>query len=133
MSRTRPNSGQDVYSTLRNEWVHSICYVTCKGASMPTSNAERQKAFRERLRQRLAAVDTPAPLPDKPKLSAMPANKRWAALLDQAKVILTIRRDEMQEYFDDRSETWQEGEKGAAFQERLDAMESVLDELDGQE
>jgi len=100
---------------------------------MPTSNAERQKAFRERLRQRLAAVDTPAPLPDKPKLSAMPANKRWAALLDQAKVILTIRRDEMQEYFDDRSETWQEGEKGAAFQERLDAMESVLDELDGQE
>ena len=100
---------------------------------MPASNAERQKAFRERVRRRLAAVDTPAPLPDKPKLSAMPANKRWSAMLDQAKAILTTRRDEMQEYFDDRSETWQEGDKGTAFQERLDAMESVLDELDEQE
>lgn len=100
---------------------------------MPASNAERQKAFRERLRQRLAAVDTPATLPDKPIIGAMPANKRWAAMLDQAKAILTTRRDEMQEYFDDRTETWQEGDKGAAFQERLDAMESVLDELDGLE
>lgn len=97
---------------------------------MPTSNAERQKAFRERLRQRLAAVDTPAPLPDKPKLNAMPANKRWAAMLDQAKAILMTRRDEMQEYFDDRSGDWQEGDRGQAFQERLDAIDAATDAVD---
>ena len=94
---------------------------------MPTSNAERQKAFRVRLRRRLAEVDTPVPLPAKPKLSAMLANKRWAVMLEQATAILTSRHDEMQEYFDERSEDWQEGDRGQAFQERLDANDTATD------
>ena len=34
----------------------------------------------------------------------------------------------MQGYHDDRSETWQEGEKGEAFQERLDRLDDLLND-----
>lgn len=32
-------------------------------------------------------------------------------------------------YWKERSEQWQEGEKGTEFQERLDALESILTDL----
>lgn len=71
----------------------------------------------------------PPPDPPKNKLSPQTAKKRWTELLNQASAALTTRRDEMQEYFDERSESWQEGEKGAEFQERIDALDSILEEL----
>jgi len=69
------------------------------------------------------------PDPQKTKMSPQMAKKRWTDLLNQATAALTTRRDEMQEYFDERSESWQEGEKGAEFQERIDALDSILEEL----
>lgn len=35
-----------------------------------------------------------------------------------------------QSYFDERSEEWQESEKGDEFQDRLSALEEFKDELD---
>lgn len=35
----------------------------------------------------------------------------------------------MQDYYDERSEAWQEGEKGDDFQERLDRLDVVLADL----
>ena len=61
---------------------------------MAGTNAERQKAFRERLKNRLAGVQAP-PLPVIPKIS-VPATKRWDAMLNRAIAVLTTRRDEMQ-------------------------------------
>ena len=95
---------------------------------MAASNAERQKAFRERMKQRLAGMPAAPPLPEKPKIS-VPANKRWAALRDRMQADGETLRDEMQEYYDERSETWQEDDRGAEFQERIDAVERVLDAL----
>jgi hypothetical protein len=40
-------------------------------------------------------------------------------------------RDEMQAYFDDRSEQWQESERGETLQERIEALETVLSDLEG--
>jgi hypothetical protein len=39
----------------------------------------------------------------------------------------------MQEYYDDRSETWQAGERGEAMQERIDALDTILADLEGLE
>ena len=39
-------------------------------------------------------------------------------------------RTEMQDYFDDRSEAWQEGEKGEAFQEALDLLDVACGAVD---
>jgi hypothetical protein len=92
---------------------------------MPASNAERQKTFRRRLKQRLEAAGTPASLPDRPKIGTLPATKRWAAMHTQAMALLTTSLDEMQQYFEDRSEDWQQSDRGQAFQERLDAIEAA--------
>jgi hypothetical protein len=38
--------------------------------------------------------------------------------------------DEMKAYRDERSDTWQESDRGEAFNERIDALESIIGELD---
>jgi hypothetical protein len=38
-------------------------------------------------------------------------------------------RDEMQAYTDDRSEQWQESERGEAMQERIESLSSMIDDL----
>jgi len=43
----------------------------------------------------------------------------------QAMALLTTSLDEMQQYFEDRSEDWQQSDRGQAFQERLDAIEAA--------
>ena len=39
--------------------------------------------------------------------------------------------DDAQAYFDDRSENWQEGEKGEAYQEWIDGLQEALDTAEG--
>jgi hypothetical protein len=38
--------------------------------------------------------------------------------------------EEMQAYYDDRSETWQEGGRGDSFQKRMDALCQAREELE---
>lgn len=58
------------------------------------------------------------------------------ATLQQMQSDFETIRDELQEEFDNKSERWQEGEKGEAAQNELSEMESVdieslIDALDG--
>lgn len=46
------------------------------------------------------------------------------------KEVLEKTIDRAQEYFDERSEKWQESEKGNAYQSWIDAMEEKLEALD---
>jgi hypothetical protein len=39
--------------------------------------------------------------------------------------------DDAQEYFDDRSENWQEGERGEAYQEWIDSLDALRDTAEG--
>ena len=54
----------------------------------------------------------------------------WKALYEQTRAALETMQSEMQGYFDERSHTWQEGEKGEAFQEILDRVEETRSTLD---
>jgi hypothetical protein len=38
--------------------------------------------------------------------------------------------DEMTTYHQDRSDTWQDSERGEAFQERLDTLTEIVENLD---
>ena len=90
------------------------------------SRAERQRAYRLRLRAKeLPAENAPshAGIPTRPSLA------RWKAILEQVEQVLRKVRDEMQTYFDDRSESWQESERGETFLERIEAVEAALDSL----
>lgn len=84
--------------------------------------AARQRAYRERCqearRRELAAAD----LPGLPVLPTVPGYPRWRALIRQAHVLLGIAQAEMEAYYDQRSERWQEGERGETFLERMEAL-----------
>ena len=57
----------------------------------------------------------------------MPGMARWNQSIASAMGILSTTAEEMQSYFDGRSEKWQEGDRGQAFQERLDAIGAAKD------
>jgi len=90
------------------------------------SNAQRQAAYRRRRKQDQRDALVPIDLPAIPKLTAIPATVRWRKGIAQAHGLLALVLQEMQDYYDERSENWQEGEKGGAFQERLDQIEEAL-------
>jgi TRAP-type C4-dicarboxylate transport system substrate-binding protein len=103
---------------------------------MPTpkkhaSHADRQRAYVQRQKTarlaELAAKNMPAAAP----IPTMPSMARWKALRDQAQAILQTLQDEMETYRDDRSEAWQEGEKGEAFQEIIDSVAAALESAEG--
>jgi hypothetical protein len=48
----------------------------------------------------------------------------------QATETLQAMHEEMQGYHEERTEEWQESEKGEALQTRLDALESIITDLD---
>jgi hypothetical protein len=43
---------------------------------------------------------------------------------------LETLRDEMQAYHDDRSEAWQNSERASMMMQRIDALDSIINELD---
>jgi len=92
--------------------------------------AAKQRAYRGRQAQARREELQVRGLPPAPPIPALPSRARWSALLDRAQLSLALARDEMQAYYDDRSEAWQEGERAAALQERLDTLGQLLDDLD---
>ncbi len=65
-----------------------------------------------------------------PPLPTLPSRARWQALLTQARLALETARDEMQAYYEDRSEAWQQGERAATLAEQIDQLGVVLEELE---
>lgn len=94
------------------------------------SRAEIQKAYRERQKQAREQELQKKGLPATRPIPTMPDTPRWNALLDAARVHMETARDEMQAYFDDRSEEWQEGDRGQALQERIEQIGTALEALE---
>jgi hypothetical protein len=68
-------------------------------------------------------------LPALPAIATLPGRARWQASLTAAQALLEQVSQEMQSYFDDRSETWQESERGEQFTEHLEAVTNLAEEL----
>ena len=86
-----------------------------------TTNAARQAAYRDRR----------APGPGGPSTPATPGHKPWRRLAGQENQTLILVLAEMQAYYDTRSERWQEGDKAAEFEERLETLTEIQEQLDG--
>jgi hypothetical protein len=88
------------------------------------TNAERQAAYRKRLegRQRSGVAAGFA-------LPTTAGYARWNKAVRSTFALLEIVRDEMRLYYEQRSDGWREGERGEAFQERLDALAEVVDQI----
>lgn len=103
--------------------------------AMPTPKqhedaAARQRAYRERQAAAREAELKAKGLPVAPPISTMPSKARWTALEAQAKATLQTLRDEMENYHSERSESWQESERGEAFGDRIQALDEILSALD---
>jgi hypothetical protein len=93
-------------------------------------NAAKQAAYRARQAQARRDELQARGIPPAPPIATLPSRARWQALRAQAQLSLETARDEMQSYYDERSDAWQEGERAALLQERLDTLGEVLDDLD---
>ncbi len=93
-------------------------------------NAAKQRAYRARQAQGRREEQQVKGLPSAPPLPTLPSRARWQALLIQARLALETVRDEMQTYYEDRSEAWQQGERAATLAEQIDQLEVVLNELE---
>jgi hypothetical protein len=59
----------------------------------------------------------------------MPGWPRWNAAFAHAQELVADALREMQDYFEDRSESWQDGERGEEHQEKIASVEAVLEAL----
>lgn len=91
------------------------------------TNAQRQAEFRARQKERLTAL--PPVVAPPPALDNIPAERRWSQLQEQASRLLEQARDEMQVYYEARSEQWQESDKGESFKDRIDSLEQLISDL----
>ncbi len=80
------------------------------------TNAERQAAYRARraIRERSR---TPSPAP---------GYRRWNTMIRQARTLLETAAAEMGAYYEERSESWKDSERGDAFMERQESMEEII-------
>ena len=93
------------------------------------SHAERQAAYRTRCKQARNAELAAKGLPTLPAISTIPGWSRWNAAINAAHKLISSTISEMQDYFDDRSETWQESDRADEHQEKINALQAVLDAL----
>ena len=90
----------------------------------------RQRAYRQRQKQARNQEQAAKGLPAAPSLSTLPSQHRWQALHAQALAALTMLQTEMQNYYEARSESWQQSERGDNFAERIAAYEALIAELE---
>ena len=92
--------------------------------------AARQQRFRARQQEARLLEQKAKGLPALPSIATMPGDARWCKALLSARLLIQQVDEEMASYYDERSESWQEGEKGTEFVERQEAVEAVLSQLD---
>jgi hypothetical protein len=94
------------------------------------TNGARQAAYRLRQanarRQELADRG----LPSFPSLPTMPGTARWNGAIQRCVALLTLVCAEMTDYYEERSETWQESDRGMAHEERAEALSDLLTNLE---
>ena len=94
------------------------------------NDAARQAAYRCR-QARAREQDRAEPrLPSLPAISSLPGTIRWNAVIRRCTDLLALIRDESSSYYDDRSESWQEGDRGEAHAERVEALTQIVDGLE---
>ena len=93
------------------------------------SHADRQAAYLRRQRQAQERLLGERGLPPSPAIPTLPGRARWSAAICKATALLELVKEEMQTYADDRSEAWQESDRADAHQEKIAAIEEVLDAI----
>ncbi len=93
------------------------------------NDGARQAAYRHRKAEARKQELADPRLPSLPALSNMPSTVRWNTGIRQCCVLLALIRDEAAAFYDDRSETWQEGGRGEIHAERVETLTGFIEGL----
>jgi hypothetical protein len=91
--------------------------------------AQRQQRFRERQALARRIEQQSKGMPALPAIPSMPGWARWNALLKGALAQVEQVSNEMQAYYDARSDVWQESDRAETFAERQEQIEALLSQL----
>jgi hypothetical protein len=69
-------------------------------------------------------------LPAGPAIASIPGTARWVAAIKQSKSLLDMVCDEMQDYHDERSETWQESMRAETFIGRMESLQELQQQFE---
>jgi hypothetical protein len=86
------------------------------------SHAQRQAVYRQRCQEARRRQLQEKGLPELPAISTIPGETRWRQAIANAGQLLALVEQEMQAYYDERSEAWLESDRGQDFQERIEAV-----------
>jgi hypothetical protein len=101
---------------------------------MPThgkyaSNAERQAAYRARCSSQREKELSSKGLPQIPQVPSIPGHRRWKAMVGQACSLVESVTHEMETYYEERSEEWQESERGERFAEMMESIQEITAQI----
>jgi hypothetical protein len=97
---------------------------------MPTpkryaNHAERQAAYRARSAETRRRERKEKGMPPLPIIPSFPGSARWKTLVQQAAAHFDLVQEEMECYYEQRSDNWKESERGEAFLEQWEAVQEV--------
>ena len=93
------------------------------------SAAARQASYRQRCESARLRQLAEKGLPALPAVPTIPGRVRWRQAISAAHALLTQVAQEMSDYYDERSDTWQEGPQGEEFHEQLEAVCDVQEQV----
>nr|ACX33970.1 hypothetical protein [uncultured bacterium RM44] len=91
------------------------------------SNAQRQAAYRQRRRDKIEEILAMRGLPALPAISNIPGWPRWKEGMTRIAAQMEVIETEMTDYFDDRTERWQEGDKAETFDQNLNILRILIE------
>src|SRR5580658_9575943 len=91
--------------------------------------AIRQSRFRKRQQETRRREQREKGLPSMPKISAMPGKARWQATVEAAEALLSQAAEEMEQYWEERSETWQESYGAEEHLQRTKRLAKIAETL----
>jgi len=91
------------------------------------TDAQRQAAYRRRRRAAIDGLMTARGLPTLPAVSTIPRWPRWKEAMNRIAAQLEVIEREMTDYYEERSERWQESQRAEAFDENLNVLRTIME------
>jgi hypothetical protein len=91
------------------------------------TQADRQRAYRKRQTEARIAELQARGLPAMPRIPSMPGTARWKAMKEAAHSLLETVLAEMEHYQGERSQEWQDSQRGADFQEATEQVREACE------
>ncbi len=93
------------------------------------TNAQRQADYRRRRRAIIDELFTMRGLPSLPAIATVPGWTRWKEAMTRIAYQLEMVEGEMTQYYDDRSDRWQESDTAETFYERREVLRQIIESV----